>query len=758
VAGSFLRWLLTKGRFPVLALLFLLTAGFSIFAFRIPVERNDDSMVSRGEAQNRAASEFRRIFGNGEEMVLSVTHPRLLEPEGLRLIDELTDRIGKFPGVRRVYSLANAGQVVSGTAGAESVPFVPRPFETPGLRGRILAALDDNPQLASLLVSRDRRTAGIAIEIGDRPGELPYRDETIRAIRRLMARKAGEAELHLSGIGVQKHDVVEFIRRDKAVLLPVSALVLASLLALAFRRVSGVLLPLAVKGIALVWTMGLYSLSGHTLNPITALLPPLIIVFSISTSVHLYYAWLATPGESADKIELIVRETHDLFAPCLYTALATALGLLSLVASDTPAVRQFGIFGALGVLISFAVGITLVPVGLSFLPPRGQGKSPPVPGALQAMLQHAARLSTERPRWVLAAALLLTLAAVAGILRIRNNTDLVRFLKTDAPLYRDTLFIDRNLTGVYSLEFLLSRKDGRPLTLPEDLRKIAAFQEMVARRENVANAFSIADPVRLIHRAETGGEDPGLPGDEDDLMYYFDLMKSDRERSFLGKLMNDDLTLARISVRVHAIGTSAAAPLIRTILDRGKELLEDSYSLVPTGSFLRVTEDSNRLVQRQVVSFSFSLIAILLAIHVFFRSSKLALIASIPNLVPILLTGGIMGFLGVDLSTGTAMIAPVVFGLAVDNTIHYLACYRREPRGDFRQAVARTTTGIGMPLAFSSLILACGFWVGVFGSFKPTIYFSLLTGTTMLAALACVLLVLPACLVLANTERGGTTR
>ncbi len=528
---SFLTWLLTKGRLPYLAVLFLLTAGFSSSAFRIPVERNDDSMVSRSEAQNRATTEFRRIFGSDEEMAMSVTHPRLLEPEGLRLIDEMTERIGKLKGVRRVYSLANASHVVSGTAGAESVPFVPRPFEAPGLRERILSALDDNPQLGSLLVSRDRRTAGIAVEIGDRPGEPMSRDEIIRAMRQLMARKAGEAEFHLSGIGVQKHDVVEFIQRDKAVLIPLSVLVLASLLALAFRRVSGVLLPMAVKGISLVWTMGLYSLAGFSLNPITALLPPLIIVLSISTSVHLYYGWLQAPGESGEKTGLIVREARTLFAPCLYTALTTALGLLSLVVSDTPAVRQFGVFGALGVLISFAVGITLVPVGLSFLPPPGQGKSSPVPDTLQPILQRAARLSTERPRWILAAALILSLAAVVGTTRIRNNTDLVRFLKTSAPLYRDTLFIDRNLVGVYSLEFLFSRKDGRPLTLPEDLRYIAAFQEMVADLEKVANAFSIADPVRLIHRAETGGKDPGLPTDDDDLLYYFDLMKTDRELS-----------------------------------------------------------------------------------------------------------------------------------------------------------------------------------------------------------------------------------
>jgi len=754
---SLLTRLLTRGRYAFLAAIVLLSAGLAPFALRIPVERNDDSMVSRGGAERRADAEFRRNFG-GEETLLTVTHPRLLEPEGLRLVEDLTEQAGNLDGVSRVYSLTNAMQVVSGPAGAEAAPLVPRPFDRPGNRADILSALEDNPRLTSLLVSPDRRTAAITIETGDRPGDSPYRDELIPALRRMIARNSGVAELHLSGIGVQKHDVVEFIRRDKAVLVPLAVLVLMVLLWIVFRRISGVVIPMAVKGTSLVWTMGIYALAGFPLNPITALLPPLIIVLSISTSVHLYSEWLRISGNPEDRVRLIVRETRTLFAPCLYTALTTAVGLLSLLASDTPAVRQFGVFGALGVVISFAVSITLVPIALSFLPLPEQAHPAPAAESPPGILQRAARLAGKHPWWVMAAALLLSAAGVAGTTRIRNNTDLVRFLKPSTPLYRDTMFIDRNLAGVYSLEILLSRKDGRPLNTPGDIRRIAAFQEMAARQDHVADAYSIADPIRLVNRAETGGKAKGLPENEDDLLYDFDLMQADRERSFLGKLMTKDLTAARVSVRIHAVGTAAAAPLIRTIEEEGKAMLGDSYALVPTGTFYRIARDSNRLVQRQITSLSLCLAVILLAVHLLFRSVRLALVGLISTLVPVLLTGGLMGLLGIDLSTGTAMVFPVALGLIVDNTIHYISRYLRERRGDVREAIGRTTAGAGRAIAASSLILAFGFGVGGFGSFKPTIHFSLLTGATMLASLACVVLVLPSCLVLADRAGEGRTR
>jgi predicted RND superfamily exporter protein len=148
---------------------------------------------------------------------------------------------------------------------------------------------------------------------------------------------------------------------------------------------------------------------------------------------------------------------------------------------------------------------------------------------------------------------------------------------------------------------------------------------------------------------------------------------------------------------------------------------------------------------------------VLLTILVLLRSLWLTLLAMIPNVVPIVWTVGLMGYCGIDLSTGTAMIGAVVIGLAVDDTIHYMVHYRRVYRGDVGLAVMTTTTDIGRALMIASLVLAAGFWVGCFGSFKPTVYFSLLVGVTLCGALACDLLVLPACLLLGWPGRREVT-
>ena len=740
-------WLLTRGRFPYLALLLMVTGIMAHFAIGVATERSNASMTAEDAAMAADYAEFRKHFGNDDILLLAVTFPGPLE-NGLHLLAELTGKVERMEGVARVMSLSNALQLVHGPAGAESRPLLlPQPLTDADPGRQLAASLDANPDLTGLLVSADRRTAGLVIEIEDLPGDDLYRHELIGRLRQLGA-ETGGAELHLTGVSVQKNDVAHFVQRDQRVLIPLVLLAMVLLLALFYHRWSGVLLPLAVIAVSLTWTLGLFALTGHSLNTITSLLGPVVMVLSVSTSVHLYSGWQQQGSSRGLGLSVLLAEVQPLFLPCFYTALTTALGLISLTVSDIPAVRQFGLFAAAGVMIAFAVSITLVPVGLSFLPAPVPPPSATGESRLGRLLQWTASLTVERPVAVLAVALALSLFAAGGLGRIRNNTDLVRFLKSDAPLHRDTLFIDQHLGGVNPVDFTLSRRDGRPLTTLEDQRRLVAFVAAAEAHPEVARAFSLIPLLTSLNRAEFGLENLALPESEEDLLYLFDLLEAAPEQELLGKLLSRDLTRTRISIGLRAVGTAEAARLLEALDRDAARTLGEGYRLVPTGGFYQVTRDSNRLVTSLGKSFALSLALVMGAIGLLFRSLKLTLVALVPNLIPLVWSGGVMGYAGIDLSTGTAMIAAVVIGLAVDDTIHYLARYRRERHRTPAEAIYATTTGTGRALVISSVVLVLGFWTGCFGSFKPTVYFSLLTGLTMIGALVNDLLVLPACLLL----------
>jgi hypothetical protein len=749
-----MTWLLTKGRVPYLVVLAMLTAWLLSEAAQVGVERNNESLNTRDAAQTALYERFKATFGSDEDLLLAVAHPRLLEAEGLRLLADATEHIARIDAVRRVYSLTNAKQIVAGDVGADLAPLVEPPFDAPGVGDRLRAALDRNPELAGLFVSGDRKTAGVLIEIEDRPGDDQYRADLIDALRELIAAYRGRgADLHLTGIAVQKHDVGEFVHRDQILLMPLAVAVLAVVLASFFRSVLGVVLPLAVTGVTLAWTLGAYHLAGLEVNAITALLPPILMVLSLAVSIHLIQGWLDAPPTPGDRVARIRSVVRALRYPCFFCSLTTALGFGSLVASGMPAVQQFGVFAALGTMLSFAVGMTLVPIGLTFVEPPATKLATPQHRLLRRVLEWAAEEAAEHPWRVLTLFGAITAVSVAGIPAIRNNTDLVRFLRSDAPLYRDTMFIDRHLTGANTLEYLVSRRDGEPLTGLDDVRRLAAFEKAVLAVEHVTGVSSVLAVLRQMQRAEHGGAGPELPDNERDAAYAFDLLEAAPEQDLLRKMIAPDFTLARVNVRIHAIGTSAAAPLAESIERDARRIFGAAYDVAVTGAFYHVVQDSNHLVRSQVKSFALALALVSLAIGLSFRSAVLTWIAMIPNVMPIAWTAGLMGAFGIDLSTGTAMIASAVLGLVVDDTIHYLTHFHRVLQGDPVPAVRRTTTGVGAALVMNNLVLVLGFWVGCFGSFKPTIYFSLLSGLTMISALLCDLLVTPACLVLHYRRR-----
>jgi len=308
--------LTTRARAPILVLIALISAPMVWFAAQVPIDRNNESMKTQTPAQLETYEAFRQIFGSDEDLVLAVTPPRLLAPEGVRLLDALTAGMESIDGVRRAYSLSSAIELVPGRDGAEERALLPRPLEGMDYESRALAAVDRNPELTGFLVSADRRTAAVLLEIELRPGDDDYRVHVMQRVRDLMGEvgsSRGDVQLHLTGIDAQKYEVTRLLGRDQMILLPSAVLVLASMLALCFREIAGVVLPLAVTGVSVLWTLGLYGATGHALNPITSLLPPVLMILAVSTSVHLYEHWRRHRAELGDRaIATALRELRFL--------------------------------------------------------------------------------------------------------------------------------------------------------------------------------------------------------------------------------------------------------------------------------------------------------------------------------------------------------------------------------------------------------------------------------------------------------------
>jgi predicted RND superfamily exporter protein len=741
-----LRRLFERGRGVWLAVVAAVTLVLGVYAARVGIEHDNASLNAIDEGQHRVYEDFKATFGNDEDLLVTVTHPTLLDGRGLALLDAVTRAIAGFDGVRRVWSLTTAEELVPGEAGAEPRPLVSPPWDASDVSTRAAAALDRNPDLTGWLVSADRRTAGLVVELEDRPADVEYRTRIIGEVRALMARHDRDGvSMHLTGVPVQKHDVAAYVDRDQRLLLPAAVVVLGATLAAFFRRPAGVLIPLGIAALTVVWTTGIYAVTGHALNAITSLLPPVLLVIALAATVHVYEMWRT--ADERDGVDRALAAVRTIAVPAGLCAVTTAQGFASLAVSDIPAVEQFGFFAAAGTAIAFGLGLTAAPAVLSWLRPPADGRASEH-GATLALLDATSGLATRRPIAVLALFGAITLLATAGIPLIRANTDLVGFLRADAPLRIDTTFIDAHLGGTLPLDFVVRRRDGGPVRSLDAYRRLAALEDAIRARPLVTTVTSVLAVVRQVHRAQTGGA-LVLPDDDRELGDELDLVE-ESGHALVRRFAGPELRALRVAVRLRAVGTAESAPLVDAIVADGARLLGPEYTLVPTGALYHVVHDSTQLVHQQVSSFATAIVLVVVAIGLLFRSLTFTILALIPNVMPILWTGGLMGFAGIELSTGTAMIASAVLGLVVDDTIYYLAHYRHAYRGDAVAAIHATTRAVGAPVTAASVSLVLGFWVGALGSFKPTIYFSLLTGLTMITGVACDLLVLPASLVVAE--------
>lgn len=732
----------------------MLGLGFGWFARQIEVETENESLnVPDSEAQ-QFYSAFRRVFGGDDDLLLALHDPALLSPDGLARLSWLSAELTRLPGVDGVLSLATAPRLRRGPAGAEVVPLVTPPWDRPGLAEEVRRALAEMPEWREWLLGADGQTAGLVVFFPDQPAGPQWRAQLLDAVHTLsQSLTPYGVRLHLTGIAAQKQEVTRYVQRDERVLLPLAVFVLGITLGLFYRHWLAIVLPLTGAALTVVAVLGGLVLLGVRLNAITSLLPPVLLVLAVTPSIHLLQFWWLHATES-DPFRRAKQTLAARWRPCILCALTTAAGFAALGWAETPAVRQFGWSAAFGALLALLFSLTCTTVGLTFAPAAGwQPDASRSHRIMGRMVTRCTDWAIRAPMVVFASAMIVGLALASGIPHLRNNTDLIRFLRGDAPLRRDTLWIDAHLTGPYPLDFVVRSQKGEPLASSELLQRVDRWQAEMRAVPGVRSVVSMVDFVRQLYRVEFAQSAPVVPPDDATVWELLELLKHAPDQVLLRRLFTSDYRLMRVHVRLGAVGTEDLQRIAHDLAERGRQALGEGYEIRPTGAFYRLARDSNALVRDQVRTFAVSLTLVALLMGLALRSATVAAVALIPNLLPLLMVGGIMGFAGIDLSTGTAMIAAAALGLVVDDTIHYLVHFRSVFRGDPAQALEQTARTIGAALVLNNTVLVAGFWVGMAGSFLPTVYFSFLTGLIMILALLCDLLVTPACLMFRYRRR-----
>lgn len=778
----------------------LLTAFLALGLQNLRIETSFSSYLPENNPRQRVYEEFRQQFGSGERIVVLLRPAEIFDMgflEELRRLHQMLEE--ELPYTREVTSLINARQLRGTEDSLISEGLLDAWPETSGdlddLRRRVRA----NPLYRNMIISEDESATAIVIELegardssdsadaeGDLEDELadallgfedapgfdqpsgPKGDllstaqasqlaQSLDAI--IVGASMQSADIYVAGTPILAHRLGEMLTRDIAVFVTLSLLCTGVLLLLLFRSVWGMILPLVVVGFSLVGTLGWMGLAGIPITAATEILPSLLVAIGVGDAVHIQ-AMFFKRLESGDSTEESIRwaMSHSGLA-VLLTSLTTAASMAAFQVADLQPIIDLGRAAPIGVGLALLFSVTLLPALLSLAPIRQPAPSRHDRGEdhrLDRVLLRLGRTGTRHPRAVIGVTAVLWVSSILGATTLYFSQDDLGWLPEDEPIRVAIEQLNETMNGGESFELLVSLEGDADLKDPAILAMLDTLERRIASlvvgEVSVGQTLSIVDVVKETHRALTSaGDGELLIPNSRELVSQELLLFESADAEDLEQLADSEYQLARILITVPFVDALHYPRFAREIKRIARETSENmapeiGVRFTGTGLLMLAGETFELLFTSMVRSYSVAFGVIALLMLVLIRNVRMGLLSMLPNITPILLVLGLMGWMDAALDVSSMLVGGILIGVVVDDTIHFVhnfVRYRRQ-MGCSLRAIRETLTTTGRAMLVTSTVLSIGFFVFTGAWLENVSDFGLLCGIGAILAFLADVVLLPA--------------
>ena len=573
-----------------------------------------------------------------------------------------------------------------------------------------------------------------------------------------------------------------YMQRDLSHLVPLVMLVAVIIFFINFRSLRGIMLPFLTLGMSTLWILGLMGYLGVHITTVGVSIPVLMIAVGSSYGIHIlnqYYADFDMISREGKKIGL-QRSMSHIAITVLLTGLTTFVAFMTLATHQLSAIRDWGIFCALGIIFAVAISATIIPAGLALMPHK-RGGSTKKPGsaskfsAIDRAIGLMARLSIAHYGKVLAVVLLLIAVSFFGLSRLRVETELLQYFKKTDPIRTTASVIGDKFGGRWGFMVLIDSGEVNGVKSPAFLKTIEAFRGWLAAEVNsdlcIGRTDAFSDFIKTMHMAMYN-DDPAyfrVPENKWDIMDYLEIYSGedadsdgrvDRFEPYVDPFFQTCNVIARLDQKNgQLIGSAGLKHIFSRVSAHLDETLPEAYEYRITGHPKMLIKSVDYIVGGQLQSLFLTFGVIAVVVLLLLRNFRAALLSLIPMSVAVMINFGIMGWFGIQLDIATSIIAAITIGIGVDDTIHFLntfRCYRKWGE-DVDTAIAKTLQVAGKAIIFTSMALICGFTVLELSPFKPLVLFGLLMAITMVATTLGALVVLPAAIKLTRVRLSDQT-
>ncbi|MBC8035340.1 MAG: MMPL family transporter [Chitinophagaceae bacterium] len=757
-----------KFRFILLLLLLAASLFMGWYATKVQLSYEFSRAIPTDNPKYQTYQTFRNRFGeDGNLLMAGLQTDRFFTASIFNEYALLIEDIRKIEKVEEILCIPTAVQLAKNESTEKLAPqliFSKFPMSQSDLDSSA-AVFRNLPFYRGLLYNPDSSTYLLGIKINKQTLASADRTRVVTAIvqRCETFNKKTGMQLHYSGLPLIRTSVANMVASEMKWFLIGSLVLSAVILLLFFRSVTATLLSLTVVMLGVIWSVGTIVLLGYKITLLTALIPPLIVVIGIPNCIYFLNKYHISYNETGDKNKALVKMISKMGVVTLFCNIAAAIGFAVFALTKSPVLQEFGEVAGINIMVIFLISFILIPAVLSYLPTPKKRHTRYLDNKwLLSVLDKLEIWALDHRKLIYWSTGIVVAMAITGILRLKSEGFILDDLPKTDKIYTDLKFFERNFKGVMPLEILVDtrKKNGLRSNPLKTFESIDSLSSYIASRPDMARPLSIVEGLKFARQAYYDGDSTnyGLPNSFDIsfLAAYLNTKadSSTRQNSFtrlVNSFMDSTKRYARVSINMADVGSRRLPGILDTLQRKANQYFDTSkYTVQLTGSSVSFLEGSSFIINGLKESILWAFLLISLCMLYLFRSFRILICSLIPNLIPLIITAGVMGWTGVPLKPSTVLVFSVALGIAIDITIRFLVNYKQELQGKnlpVKQVVIDTIHSTGISIIYTSLVLTAGFIIFCFSGFGGTQALGWLTSLTLIVATLTNLILLPALLI-----------
>jgi predicted RND superfamily exporter protein len=757
---------IVKYKVAALTFLALSTLFMGYFAIQVKLSYEFTKAIPEDNPKFVIYQDFVKKFGvDGTTMVVGFQTDSFFTAGIFNQVADLQKDIKTIPGVTEVLSVPNAYTIVKDSAASKFLPH--KIFNAPYTSDSALAAdravLESLPFYKNLMYNPSSHAYIMAISFLPDSINSGARSAIIKNLQSKLDGFASKTKLavHISGLPYIRTILADRIKKEMLWFLIGSLLLSAITLFLFFRSISATLLSLSVVVMGVIWSFGTMVLLGQKITLLTALIPPLIVVIGIPNCIYFLNKYHTSYKATNHKQEAIEQMVGRMGVVTLFCNITAAIGFFVFAFTKSPLLKEFGWVSGLNIMALFLISLLFIPPVLTYLPPPSTKHVKYLENKfLERVLLKIERWTFQHTKWVFAITSILVVVSIMGLMRIKKEAFIVDDLPKKDTLYTDLKWFEKEAGGVMPLEIVIDTKKKNGLVRSiKPLEAIDELHQYLEQQPELGKPLGLLEGIKFAKQAFYDGDSNAYTvptGTE--MAFMAPYLKTDSQKTstaigtsptqLLSKFIDSAKRESRVSVNMKDIG-SAQLPFFLQRLDSATKAIFDTskYKVEITGSSVTFLEGSNFIVRGLGESIFWAFLLIAICMIFLFRSFPILMCSLVPNIVPLLITAGLMGWVGISLKPSTVLVFSVALGIAIDVTIRFLVNYKQElPRlnNNVHATLIQTIKHTGISIIYTSLVLVAGFVIFCFSDFGGTKALGWLTSLTLVVSTFTNLILLPA--------------